>query len=453
LIVAFLKSGNRPGYEEFRRSEVAKLGLTNLASDYCTFKAALLLPPDPNMLQLFTVGEEEVEKRFPNDNEMRPNPPHAAQWSEVLALLEYREGYFPKALDWCYRCEKYPAYNANAAAVATVSLIKALSNWRSSNYQTAVVDWTVAYELIQARSQQGLKFETAPSALFPGAPEDLEGPWYEWMIADLLMRECNELLAQSDHTLDSTSKSNNASKYTDASLYPLFRALGEWHAIRGEWEKARNRFEDVLQFHQPDDWRSSGDYYHEALALLKLGNETGFARLREAVLNRFKGTTNEDTALYVMKIVLLRPTSDTPAASLEPFVRVLTRAVASAEPIKEGATTPSSSDLMCLGLFECRRGNYAQALDWCRRSLGASKYIAIPTVQDRAILAMSLHKLGDVTMARSELDKAKRLAQRGLNCGLDSWCWRDWVFARRLLQEADGLIPQAPDPQPNAAPR
>ena len=95
--------------------------------------------------------------------------------------------------------------------------------------------------------------------------------------------------------------SNNGSRYTDESYYPLFRALGEWHAIRGEWEEARNRFEDVLQFQQPDDARSSGDYYHEALALLSLGDETGFVRLREAALNRFKGTTNEVTAQYAMK--------------------------------------------------------------------------------------------------------------------------------------------------------
>ena len=444
LAVAFLKSENRPGFEEFRRSEVAKLGLTNLASDYWTFKLALLLPPDPNMLQLFTVGEEVVKRRFPNDQEMRPNPPHAAQWSEVLALLEYREGHFSKALDWCYRCENYPVYNANATAVATVSLIKALSNWRSSNYQSAVVDWTVAYEMIQARSQQGLKFDTAPSALFPGAPEDLEGPWHEWMIADLLMRECNELLAESDHTLGTGSTSNNGSRYANGSYYPLFRALSEWHAIRGEWEKARNRFEDVLQLQQPDDTRSSGDYYHEALALLKLGDETGFARLREAALNRFKGTTNEATAQYAVEIGLLLPAGDSTMASLEPLVQLLGRAVA-----PTGSITDSGMarwDLMCLGLLEYRRGNYAEAVDRCRRSLD-SVNVALPTVQNGTILAMSLHKLGDDTTARAELDKAKRLVQRGLNRGVDSWRWRDWVFARLLLQEADGLIPQAPFPE------
>jgi serine/threonine protein kinase len=446
LAVALLKSENRPGFEEFRRSNAAEHSLTNLASDYCTFQAALLLPPDPNMLQLFTVLEEAVERKFPNDKEMRPNPPHAAQWSEVLALLEYREGDFSKALYWGYRCEGDPLYNANDAAIATVSLIKALANWRSTNYQSAVVDWTAGYELIQARSRQGLKFETAPSALFPGAPEELEGPWYEWMTADLLMRECNELLAESDQALGSAFKSNEGSTYKDVSYYPLFRALGEWHAIRGEWEGARKRFEDVLQFPQPDGARSSGDYFHEALALLSLGDESGFARLRETTLNRFKGTTNEATAQYALETVLLRPADDSTTAGLEPLVQVLDRAMTPAGSITDRGR--AGWNLMCLGLFEYRRGNYAKAVDSCRRSLEDSTYVALPTIQSEAILAMSLHQLGDDTTARSEIDKVKPLGQRGLNRGLDSWRWRDWVFARLLLQEAEGLIAPTPPAEP-----
>ncbi len=149
-----------------------------------------------------------------------------------------------------------------------------------------------------------------------------------------------------------------------------------------------------------------------------------------------------------MKIGLLLPTGDAFMAGLEPFVQVLSRALASAGPIKEGTTTPSSWNLMLLGLLDYRRGNYSQALDWCRRSMATSTYIAIPTVQDEAILAMSFHKLGDDATARSELDKVKRLVQSGLNQGTDSWNWREWVFARLLLQEADGLIPQAPPPEP-----
>jgi tetratricopeptide (TPR) repeat protein len=224
--------------------------------------------------------------------------------------------------------------------------------------------------------------------------------------------------------------------------------LGEWHALRGEWEKARNRFEDVLQFQQPEDTRSSGDYYHEALALLKLRDETSFASLREAALKRFKNTTNETTAQYAAEIGLLLPAGDSTMANLEPLVQLLARAAV------PGSITNSGMacwDLMCLGLFEYRRGNYGKVVELCRRSL-ESVNVAIPTVQDEAILAMSLHKLGDDATARAELDKAKRLAQRGLNRGVDSWRWRDWVFAHLLLQEADSLIAQSSLTEPSAAP-
>jgi hypothetical protein len=103
---------------------------------------------------------------------------------------------------------------------------------------------------------------------------------------------------------------------------------------------------------------------------------------------------------------------------------------------------------MLLGLLEYRRGNYAKTVDLCRRSLDSCTYVNMPTATDRVILAMSFHKLGDDATARSELDTAGSFVQRGLDRNFDSWNWREWVFARLLLQEADGLIPQAPPPEP-----
>jgi tetratricopeptide (TPR) repeat protein len=319
-----------------------------------------------------------------------------------------------------------------------------MSNWRLGFYQAAVVDWTETCELIQAKSQQGLNFGSTPSTLFPGTSDDLEGSWCDWMIADLLMHECDELMAQSDHTLDSMSNSNNASKDTDA---PLYRALGEWHAIRGEWEQAHNCFEYVHRLSQLHEGDRAVDYLHTALASLKLVDEPGFFRLRNQAISGFNSTTDAGSAEYVMKIALLRPASDISAAALEPFVQVLQRALASAGPIQEGVS-PASWDAMLLGLSEYRRGNYAKAVDWCRRSLDTSKYVALPAATDRVILAMSFHKLGDDATAHSELSKARTLFQCGLDHGFDKWHWREWVFARLLLQEANGLIPQAPPPEP-----
>jgi hypothetical protein len=443
LAAAFTKSGNRRGYEQFRQTEIARLSPTNIASEYRTFKVGLVLPPDPNLLQLFVLGAELVEKRFPNAKELRPNPRHAVQWSEALALLEYRQGHFIEAIRWCYR----HGMDAANARTAITSLIKAMSGWRLADYPEAAASWNRAYELIHAKSQEGLDIGSASSTLFPGTPDDLEGSWYDWVIADLLMRECDELFAQSERTLDSMSKSNSASKET---VVALARGLGEWHAVRGEWEQARNRFS---QLPEEGGASSARDYFLRAIVAVKLGDESGFYQVRDQAISRLNGTTEAWGYENAVQAGLLRPLDNTSAAALEPFAQFLERAVASAEPLKEGTFVPASWDLALLGLFECRRGNYAKALDYCQRSLVTCTYDAMPAATDRVIRAMCFSKLGDEASARSELDGAKSLVQSGFNIAYDRWNWPAWVFVRLLLQEADGLIRQTPPPQPNAAPR
>jgi serine/threonine protein kinase len=434
LASAFLKSGNRQGYEQFRQTEIAKLSPINIASDYRTFKVGLVLPPDPNLLQSFALGAEFVEKRFPNAKELRPNPRHAAQWSEALALLEYRQGHFIEAIGWCYR----HGMDSADSRTATTSLIKAMSGWRLAGYKEAAANWNQACELIHAKSQEGLDIGSATSTLFPGTSEDLEGSWYDWVIADLLMRECDELFAQSERTLDSMPKSNSPSKDT---VVDLARALGEWHAVRGEWEQARSRFSQLFE------GGGAGDHFISAIIALKLGDEPGFLRVRDQAISRFNGTTEPWGYESVMQAGLLRPLDNTSAAALEPFAQFLEHAVASAGPLKEGTYVPASWDLTLLGLFEYRRGNYAKALDNCQRSLVTCTYLAMPAASDRVIRAMCFSKLGDDASARSELDGAKSLVQSGLNIGYDRWNWPAWVFVRLLLQEGDGLIPQAPPPE------
>jgi len=379
LAAALLRAGDLPGYEHYRQTAVLSSNPANLAAQYWTMKAALVLPPDPNLLQSLILTAGIVEQRFPTPEEMRPSPPHGPQWSEALALLEYRRGRFSEALDWCYPCDSYPIHSG--ARLATISAIKAMSNWRSGQHQTAVQDWTQAHELVPAKSQQGLDLESAPAALFPGImqPEELESAWYDWVIAGLLLRGCNELLAESDHSLDAIA----GPRPQDPAV---FQALGEWRAIRGEWEQARKRFEYLQQLQQPPDAASSLDYYTGAMTLLEPGDEA---------LRKFRGPTDETIAQNAMKICLLRPLGGNPATALEPFVQVLNRALASAGPIKKGTTTPSSWNLMLLGLLEYRRGHYPEALDWGQRSLDTSTYIALPTATDRVIRGMSFYKMGN----------------------------------------------------------
>ena len=435
--VALLQAEDRRGYEQFRQAEVAGLSPANIASDYRTFTAGLLLPLDTNVIRLFLPAAEAVEKRFPTAGEMRSNPPHWAEWSEVLALWEYRQGHFSKALSWGYNIE------ANAvddtARTAATSLIKAMSGWRLGQYQSARLDWTAACELIHAKSQPGLNIGGTAATMFPGTPQDLQGSWCDWVMADLLRRECDEVIAQSDQSLEATSKSSNFSPET---VMILSRELGDWHAIRGEWEQARNRFSKL-----PEDGGTKV-YFLTAIITLKLGDESGFFRVRDQAISRFNGTTEARGYENVMQTGLLRPLDSASAAALEPFAQFLERAVASAGPLKEGTFVPASWDLALLGLFEYRRGNYGKTLDCCQRSLVTCTYMAVPAATDRVIRAMCFSKLGDDASARSELDGAKSLVQSGLNIGYDKWNWPAWVFVRLLLQEADGLIPQVPLPEP-----
>ena len=435
LAAALLKAGDRRAYEQFRQSAVAKSVPTNASDEYSLIKLALVEPPDSNLLHSIVRLAEVGEKNFPTPEDMRPYPSRGGQWSEALALLEYRRGRFSQALDWCSRCESYPLQSG--ASMSTTSLIRAMSNWRSGQYQSAVVDWTEAYELIQAKSQQGLDVGVAPSALFPGAlqPEERESSWQDWVMASLLLRECDELIAQSERSLDTLSGAKPVSE-DPAKI----RALGEWHAIRGEWEQARKRFEYVQQ---SDQGGTAIDYLHSAVTALELGDEAGFSRLRDQALTRFKGATDAWTAEYVMKTVLLRPAGDSITAAVEPFAQILGFSASSANSIKAGTTTPSSMDNMLFGLLEYRRGNYAGALDWCQRSLDAPNFIALPAATDRIIRAMSFHRLGNDAAARSELGQASSLVQGGFNIGFDQWNWREWATYHLMFREAEAMMPQA----------
>ena len=59
---------------------------------------------------------------------------------------------------------------------------------------------------------------------------------------------------------------------------------------------------------------------------------------------------------------------------------------------------------------------------------------------DWVIMAMYHLKFDAVAAARTEMEKAQSLAQTGLNTGIDAWNWREWVYFRLLLEEAEALM-------------
>jgi hypothetical protein len=101
---------------------------------------------------------------------------------------------------------------------------------------------------------------------------------------------------------------------------------------------------------------------------------------------------------------------------------------------------------MSLALFEYRRGNYAEAVNWGNRCLSFKQGSAMERVTGaQAILAMSYHQLGQAEQARSALAKSRELVEERwktpftVNADSRGW-WYDWFFARILEREAAATI-------------
>ncbi len=253
----------------------------------------------------------------------------------------------------------------------------------------------------------------------------------------------------------------NAGKYDDADqlmsqlsvMHPtvegaaVFRALGEYHAMQNQWPEAADRFKVLLQIDQLDsrDVRTL-DYLEYGPALIERGDTNGYESFRQAAAARFTGGSRP-FADRIVKISLLLPSDPKILKALQPLADATAQSF--------GTNAEDNADIflaawssVSLALVEYRRGNYAQAADWCRRCLNYPEYIAPRTATARVIIAMSDQRLGKTAEARSQLAQAREIIGDKFKSQLDRGTpvqgfWFDWVFARILLREAEALIPQS----------
>jgi serine/threonine protein kinase len=100
---------------------------------------------------------------------------------------------------------------------------------------------------------------------------------------------------------------------------------------------------------------------------------------------------------------------------------------------------------LTLALLDCRRGNFAQSATWCRRLLAYPECNSVQTATTHVILALASWHLNQTAEAEAQLaqshDSIKNRFSGGLQSGdqTDGF-WYDWIIARVLLQEAEGLI-------------
>jgi hypothetical protein len=140
-------------------------------------KACLLLPAEgevPERLKRLAADQAQTlaDEKDPYDGAFR---------SMSLAMIEYRQGNFEKALQWCRRSLSYP--DANESREAGVHAIWAMSAWHHGQKEVARA------ELASARDY--LKVPLARSFYPRGKPQGL---WLDWSIARILEREAAALI-------------------------------------------------------------------------------------------------------------------------------------------------------------------------------------------------------------------------------------------------------------------
>jgi tetratricopeptide (TPR) repeat protein len=436
LATALLEAADHRRYEQWRQSMMTRFSPSMVPLPASIIKGCLLLPAERNLLQWLDAAPKVEATSNSSASGIRSTGGHGVAWSDAMVLLEYRHGDFANTTR-----ERFLA--DSPARLATFSLVKAMATWRLKDYWGAMMEWTKAFALAQAGARQGLVTLTARSEIFPGMsePDYLQAPWYDWAVAGLLMREWDEMLDEAEQSFRRVP--GGAPSLEQVALV---RAVGQWHALRGEWRDSLRCSRHCVQSNQADSLdHATMDYQDAAIACLQLGDENGYLRLREEMASRFKDP-DERTAERALTVGLMQPLDDRMAARLEPFAALLTRTLAS------GGNETGSYPIL-LGLFDYRRGDYAKAMEWTRRSLPNVANVALPNAIDHVILAMSLRQMGSRSAAQLELEQAKNLIETGFDLEFDMWHWRDWVLVRLLLHEANALIPQAPVPEPNPAPR
>jgi len=427
---ALIQSGDPSGYERFRCDIVGRFAGKNTLFASRIVKASLLLPANQKLMQDLQPQGEVVERNIgAMDQSGNAAVAYEGGWDSLsLGLLEYRRGSYEKATNWCLKCLAYPRSIPHRDATAQVIL--AMCYWQTNQKSKALLAWGTGLRLIQDRFQLGLV-----------QGNNAEGFWFDWIIARILSRECQEQFVQAGGRLAAPDGLQPSSANA-----AVFRELGELHAVRQEWQEAGEYFASLLKANQLDGWNQATlDPLACGVTLATLGRDAEYERLRLDSIARFNATENPIVAERILKLSLLRPADGRLPASLAPLVEVAARPFARADASAEIIAFREAWRAISLGLLEYRSGHYAKAIEWCRSCLACRADIPVRTATARLILAMSLRQDGQYEAAVSELEQAHRIIEGGFDAGLkhgrsDRGRWFDWVFARVLLREASELL-------------
>ncbi len=223
----------------------------------------------------------------------------------------------------------------------------------------------------------------------------------------------------------------------------VLRSVGEWHALRGHWKLAADRFTRLIQVDLLDGWDVyTLDYLRLGPAFVEMGDSVGYERFREDAVARFGGS-GCPAGDRILKICLLAPADGRLLALLKPVAADAARSYSESDQAGDGFK--AAWDCVSLALWEYREGNFAKAAEWAKQCLSYPEKNAPRAATAETILAMAQFRLGKPDVAAAQLPANEESIEGRLKGRLDlgtpvQGFWFDRAFARILSREARALI-------------
>jgi serine/threonine protein kinase len=229
----------------------------------------------------------------------------------------------------------------------------------------------------------------------------------------------------------------------------VFRALAVWNAERRDWHKAATRLLALIQVNRLDENdqtdNATRDLLMVAPTLVEIGDLADYEKIRQLAIARFGKSNNPVAAEQILKISLIQPAGPDVLLALEPLARVAEASLTNA-PRRDLTAWRGTA----LALMRYRQGRYTDALLWCERASNWDPGIQARQAVGAVIQAMAEWQLGKKPAARADLENARKLVEEGFQRPLKysaaaetGGFWHDWLNARILLREAEGLVDES----------
>ena len=226
-----------------------------------------------------------------------------------------------------------------------------------------------------------------------------------------------------------------------------FRVAGEWLLADGRKQDASLRFSAVAQAAARVD-KSNNEavtihFVAAAAAVADAGDLPHYEELRHMAAERFSIVSHPIVSDEVVKTCLICPATAEMLARIDPLVKSMEAHLPWDHEDQPGESM-EAWQILSLTLASYRKGDFSSAESWARRCLRHPNVVESRNSAARAVLAMALRRNGHPEDARGELETARRQVEANANSPFQLWTdqghWFDWMIARVLVREADGVI-------------